>query len=154
VSHPVEPAAGDLALPHAGRLAEENQESGLEGVLGIVRMPQHPPADGQHHRSMPPQQRLERRLVALAHQSIEKLAGRQASQGSATEALEDTVHARSHTLLCPEPAGRVGGFPKNDYFPTRQSTCSRYAIVSSTSAYRSGSYALSASRVVMGRSAR
>src|SRR5262249_3858464 len=34
----------------------------------------------------------------------------------------------------------------------RQSTCPLYAMVPSTSAYRSGSYALRSSRVVMGRS--
>jgi hypothetical protein len=39
-----------------------------------MRVAQHPAADAEHHRAMPPHQRLEGSRVALAHEPLDELA--------------------------------------------------------------------------------
>ncbi len=58
------------------RLAGEDEERGLEGVLGIVVVAEDAPADAQDHRPMPPDDRLERRLIATCDEPFEQIAVR------------------------------------------------------------------------------
>jgi hypothetical protein len=60
----IEPACNRRASADRTRLAGEDQERGLEGVVGIVGFPEHAPADTQHHRTMPSDQGCESGLTA------------------------------------------------------------------------------------------
>ena len=48
--------------PEPAALADQDEERGLERVLGVVRVAQHAAADPQHHRPVPLDQGRERRL--------------------------------------------------------------------------------------------
>ena len=54
----------DLVVPDRAGLAGQDEERRLEGVLGVVRVAEDAPADGQDHRPVPRHQGRERRLVA------------------------------------------------------------------------------------------
>jgi hypothetical protein len=66
-------------IPHLGardnrsRLAEENQECGLEGILGVRRVPQDTLAYAKNHRSVAADEQLEGRLVAVCDESFQQL---------------------------------------------------------------------------------
>ena len=47
---PVEPSAEGPIHPHRSGLADEDEEGGLEGVLGLVGLAEHAPADPPDHR--------------------------------------------------------------------------------------------------------
>ena len=64
IGDPVKPAGECLMLADAPALAGEDQEGGLQGILGVVEIMQHAPADTEHQPLMPPDQQLERSLVA------------------------------------------------------------------------------------------
>ena len=59
-------------------LVDENEERGLEGVLGGVRVAQHAAADAEHEPPVPADEYLERRLVAVLDEPGEQLAVRRA----------------------------------------------------------------------------
>src|SRR5206468_1085229 len=65
---PLHKANSDRARRLKSRcLANEHQESHLEGILGIVRIPQHPAANPKDHRPMPAHHSLDCGLIALFH---------------------------------------------------------------------------------------
>ena len=70
------------------RLADQEQERGLEGVVGVVRIAQDPLTDAQDHRSMPFDQRGERRL---GFRGI--LPGQEPSQELAVTPFSDRAQA-------------------------------------------------------------
>ena len=61
--HAVEPAAEPIAPADRAGPAGQDQECGLEGVLGVVGVAERAPADAPDHRPVPPQDRLEGRGV-------------------------------------------------------------------------------------------
>jgi hypothetical protein len=61
-------ARAGLRLAHRAGLAHQHQPGGLEGILGRGRVSQEPPAGGQDHRAVPPQQQLEGRLITRDNQ--------------------------------------------------------------------------------------
>ena len=69
----VQPAPQGVSSPDRAALLDQDQEGRLEGVLGIVRVAQDPPADAQDHRPVPPHQRLEGPGVALGEETLEEL---------------------------------------------------------------------------------
>ena len=69
----VQPARQGVSSPDRAALLDQDQEGRLEGVLGIVRVAQDPPADAQDHRSVPPHQRLEGPGVPLGEETLEEL---------------------------------------------------------------------------------
>src|SRR5262249_22190230 len=71
--HSVERAGQGLALADRAGLPGQEEEGGLEGVLGILLLAQGAAADAQHHRPVPPQQRLERRLVVPGQEGVEQV---------------------------------------------------------------------------------
>jgi hypothetical protein len=93
VGDAVQPVADPLALPDAGGLAGEDKKRGLKGVLSVVRVARHAAANAQHHRPMPAEQRLERRLVAPGDKAFQQLpvgqTGPVARQGGRVQAAED-----------------------------------------------------------------
>src|SRR5439155_23263691 len=112
VRHLVQPTADRPAPADGAGLADERQESGLEGVLGILPVAEHSLADTEHHRSVPPDQHLERRLVALSSEALQKLC-----VGEAAVALPDHQTAQmpedrtdfpfGHCLVPQLPATRI-----------------------------------------------
>jgi hypothetical protein len=64
--------AGD-GFPFADRasFSDQGEERRLEGVLGVLFMAQHAAADVQNHRPVTPNQDLERRLIALADETLQ-----------------------------------------------------------------------------------
>ena len=64
VGDPVEPGPDQVPGPDRGRPPGQDQERGLERVLGQVRVADDPPADAQDHRPVPADQRGERGLVS------------------------------------------------------------------------------------------
>ena len=65
VGDPVEPRPDLLARADQLRLADQDQERGLEGVLGQVRVADHPATHPEHGRTESPHERPQRSLVAL-----------------------------------------------------------------------------------------
>jgi hypothetical protein len=51
----------------------QDEERGLEGVLGLVGIVQKAPAHAQHHRPVPPHQRRERRRVLGNHKALQEV---------------------------------------------------------------------------------
>src|SRR5262249_26402769 len=96
--------------PHRARLAGEDQEAGLEGVLGVLLVAEHPPADAQDHGAVAAHQGLEGRLVAAAQEPLQELAIRQAAQRGPAQVAENAVHRDS---LC------RGHRPPSQYCPPR-----------------------------------
>src|SRR5262249_2627232 len=76
VGDAVQPGADRLPLTDRAGLAGQREERGLEGVLGVLRVAQDPPAHTEHHRAVPPHQQLERRLVPLGDEALEELGVR------------------------------------------------------------------------------
>jgi hypothetical protein len=72
----VEPAAQGLPLADGSGPAGQQQERGLEAVLGVFHPAEHPPADAEDHRPVPLEERCERRLVSPAEVGREQLAVR------------------------------------------------------------------------------
>ena len=92
-------------LPDRARLAHQNQERGLEGVVGVVRVAQELPADAQDHRPVAVHQRgeggLGRRRVRPGQKPFQELAiGQGPGRAEVIERRELTaqVGARSCTL--------------------------------------------------------
>ena len=56
------------------RLVGQDEESRLEGILGVVAMTQHAVADAQNHRTMPAHQRRERRLFASTNKPLQQFS--------------------------------------------------------------------------------
>jgi hypothetical protein len=63
-----------VAHVHGRRFAREDEESGLEGVLGIMEVVKDAAADAQDHRPMSAHQRCEGRLIAGSDETSEQLA--------------------------------------------------------------------------------
>ena len=71
--HPVQPIAQDGAGGHGTRLADEDKEGGLEGVLGVGGIAQDTLADAQHHAAVSLQQRRKRRLISIQREALQQL---------------------------------------------------------------------------------
>ena len=65
----VEPVAQQVAAAESRRFANQDQESGLKGVVHVVGVAKQLPAHAQNHRPMPRDQCLECRLVARLAQT-------------------------------------------------------------------------------------
>jgi hypothetical protein len=66
--------ADQLAWGHRRRLAYQHEKSSLKSVLGVLVVPQDTATHAQHHRSVPVQQRLKRRLFSPAQEAVEQLS--------------------------------------------------------------------------------
>jgi hypothetical protein len=62
-----QPGADRPAAADAGGVLPEQQEGGLEGVVGVGPVAQHPAAGGEHQPAVSPNERGERLLVPVGH---------------------------------------------------------------------------------------
>src|SRR5262249_32129790 len=93
--HPMEPRGNGLLLTDAGSLACQDEEGGLEGVLGVVLVAQHLPADAEHQRPVLLEQRGKGALVPLGDEALEQLAVRGAAVPLRVDAVaEEPQNAR------------------------------------------------------------
>ena len=66
-------------IPDRSRPAKQDQERGLEGIVGVIRVVEHAPTDAQHHGAVPFDQRLEGRLDGIngpGRDSVQQLSVR------------------------------------------------------------------------------
>jgi hypothetical protein len=84
---PVEPTGYGMTQADRAGLANEEQERGLEGILGVVRVAEHVLADTEHHRAMALDQGGEggRRFIARAGEVLHQLPIGQAGERSLLE---------------------------------------------------------------------
>jgi hypothetical protein len=73
LGHAVEPVGDHLPRYDRGRLADEDEEGGLEGVLGVVVIAQDTAAHTPDHRAMPTHQGCQSRLVTTAEVVLQQL---------------------------------------------------------------------------------
>jgi hypothetical protein len=69
----VQPVAHGLGLADRVGLAGEDEEGGLESVLGVVQAAEHAPADAQDHGAVPLDQGGEGRLLPPLGEALEQL---------------------------------------------------------------------------------
>ncbi len=100
--HPVEPVAQQVGVADRAGLARQDEEDGLEGVLGVVSVAQELPANAQHHRAMAGYERGEGGLadgIAAGDESIEELAvGQPGDRAAIEQRAELPDHRRRHHL--------------------------------------------------------
>src|SRR5262249_2405546 len=111
-------AAQRTVPPQRRRLAHEDEEGGLEGVLGVLCVAQDAAANAQHHRPVPHEQGREGGLVVPRHEALEE---RRVGQGKGGATVEETadllqggpeafdrhgVSLRENRLYCKTPGGR------------------------------------------------
>src|SRR5262245_36884997 len=77
MSHTVEPTGHGLPRQDRGRLAKEDEEGGLKGVLGVVVV-EEAPARPPHHRPVPLDERGEGGLIPPLDEATEELSVAQA----------------------------------------------------------------------------
>ncbi len=66
-------------------LADQDQERGLERILGVVAIAEHGSARAQNHRAVPLDQGGKRSLVARGEKAFEELAVGKAGQNPVRE---------------------------------------------------------------------
>jgi hypothetical protein len=87
--HSVQPAGERLTTADRPGLAHQGEESGLEGVLGIVGTIQDAVAGTQHQPLVPPDQQLESVRVALGQEAFQQLG----VGGRGLAALQDAAQS-------------------------------------------------------------
>ena len=111
----MEPGADRVADPERPGLAGQDEEDGLEGVLGLVLVAERGAADAPDHRPVPLDQRGEGRLGrALISAAGEPLQERSVGQARNRAAVEDRAEPPQDgagrplsTCVTPRP-----GFPQ------------------------------------------
>jgi hypothetical protein len=69
----IKPVPKEFRPSDGGCSTDEDKETGLERILSVVLVFQHPTADRQHHGTVPPHQGLECRFLLLDQERFEKL---------------------------------------------------------------------------------
>ncbi|HEX5270403.1 MAG TPA: hypothetical protein VFW33_07955 [Gemmataceae bacterium] len=98
VSHAVEPAGHGVGLADGGGFPGQEQEGGLEGVLGVVGVRQRAMADGEHHRAVPPDELGEGRLVTARDEVPDEPAVGHASRPRPHGQAAEVAHEVTHTV--------------------------------------------------------
>jgi hypothetical protein len=92
----VEPVGELLARADGGGLGGQDEEGGLEGVLGVLAVSGDAQAGAEHHRAVPPHQRREGRLVAGRDERLQQegVGARPvvAEAVGVAQAVEDSAH--------------------------------------------------------------
>jgi hypothetical protein len=63
-----------LGLANRRGFLHQDQEGGLEGIFGFVRIPEQLAANAKDHRAMPLDQRFESRLVVVGDKTFQELS--------------------------------------------------------------------------------
>ena len=103
----VEPVPDRVAIADRSKSLDQHQERGLEGVLGVVRVIQHVPADPHDHRAVPRDERLERGFGVLEARPADP--GEQLAIGEAG----DRPHLKQGRQVALKPLGRTTGHALN-----------------------------------------
>jgi hypothetical protein len=95
VGHPVQPVPDQRPRRYGRRLADEDEEGGLEGILGVVVV-QEAATHAPHHRAVPPDEGGEGRVVVTVDERAEQFGvGRTApvrQQHRPTKVLDHAAH--------------------------------------------------------------
>jgi hypothetical protein len=78
---PMKPGGQRFGLANRTGFVGEDEKSGLAGILGVLLLPEHTPANAQHHGPMPLYQGRECRLIATACEIEKELAVGQPERG-------------------------------------------------------------------------
>ena len=95
---PVQPVAQQVGVADRPRLAGQDEEDGLEGVLGMVMVAQELSADAQNHRPVPRHQRSEGGFaggIAAVVEPLDELAVGEPGDRTAVEERLDLPDHRS-----------------------------------------------------------
>ena len=111
--HAMEPAADRSVDPDRPGLASQQQEGGLEGVVGIVGIVEDPAADGHDHPPMTLDQGLEGELVSVRHVTFQHRTVGETRQGPLVEEAVDLPQggAASCTGHVALPQNSRGSYP-------------------------------------------
>jgi hypothetical protein len=69
----MQPGTKRITAADRPRIRDQGKERVLKGVLDVVRLAKHAPADGKDHSSMTVDQGSERSLVVLANEPLQQL---------------------------------------------------------------------------------
>ena len=97
--HPVEPVAELLPRHDRSRLPGEDQERRLEGVFGVVVIPEDAAADAPDERPVSLDDRLEGRGVTPFHEPIQQLPVREHPDGALVEERAELSNRRMHATV-------------------------------------------------------
>jgi hypothetical protein len=95
----MEPASDRGRLTERRCFAQQDQESGLEGILGVVGITQNPPADAPNQRPMAAHQTGKRAFVLLPAQLLEQLAVAAVHRRTAADPLPDIPEDPGQTFV-------------------------------------------------------
>jgi hypothetical protein len=93
----MKPARDGIGLADRLGPAGEDEERGLKGVLGVVRIAKDLLADAQHHWSVPFHQRREGRLISTVPRRQETLDELAVGQVAYDAEFEDSVELMRHS---------------------------------------------------------
>ena len=68
----MQPARQRVLFANGSRSSRQDEEYRLEGILGVLGLPEESPTQSQHHRAVPAYQFLKGRLVAASHKSLQQ----------------------------------------------------------------------------------
>jgi len=110
VGDPIQPVDKQFSGGNRRRPADEDKESGLKGVLGIVLIPEDTAADTPDHRTVTPHQSREGSFIPMLDKAPEELGIGQSSAiqelHSPAQLLDDLARPARHHV--PPSAVRIG----------------------------------------------
>jgi hypothetical protein len=126
VGDPVEPSAQGPIHPHRSGLADEDEERGLEGVVHVAGVVQHPSAEAENHRPMQVDEGLKRGLIAFVDESPKQLrlahSGKRAVIEETADGIGDGMeNATRHDALDSDSSGRLATVAPPNILHTAQS---------------------------------
>ena len=80
VSHAVKPCRHKASVPNRTSVTDQHQERRLKGVFDVPRVAEHPPAQAQHHGTVPVDQGLEGVLIPARQVTLQELPVPQTGQ--------------------------------------------------------------------------
>src|SRR5262249_43902161 len=102
----------------------QDEERGLEGVLGVMHIAKHAAANAQNHRAVPPQQGLEGSGIPVADEVLQELpigqSGPVLMEHRPPQVLEEWLaSAPCHfTSSVPGPRTSLQNIPRSRAFPS------------------------------------
>jgi hypothetical protein len=69
----MQPAPDKVALPDSRRFTDQDQESCLKGILGVLRIAKDSAANAHYHRSMPSEEGLKGCFVTAIEECLQQL---------------------------------------------------------------------------------
>src|SRR5262245_51020084 len=88
----VKPRSEPIRLPQMCGLADQQQKRRLEGVLGILSVPQQPPTNAENHRPITPHQDGKCLLVSMTAELSQELTVLQSAAVLALTAAVEIVN--------------------------------------------------------------